>query len=429
MKKSTILLILVALFAISCESPFEPKPDLEVECEETEQPTPNLPTPNPPAQAIEMPAALASRTTQGNEFAFNLFYKILQTTNDKNVFISPLSVDFALGMTLNGANSVTRDEMKCVLRHSGLTSSQINEYYRIMFDALPTIDPMTELNIANSIWCNKGFPVRQSFLDVNAKYFDAEIQNLDFSSPDALKTINAWIAEHTNDLIEEALDEVDPDAAMYLINAIYFKGTWTTQFEKENTEKATFFAENGTQNQVYMMHIPRSTFLYYANAHAQFLDMSYGNGAFSMTVILPREGKALQDVVDNLSSGYFSDIVKNRLDSTNVTVYLPRFQMEYSITLNDVLIALGMPSAFCPRTADFSGISCVRLYTSRVIHSTFVEVNEEGTEAAAVTIWEGVPVSAEPPPRLTFRADRPFIFVIRENSTGAILFMGKMGDI
>ena len=410
MKKKTFfsLLTFAMLFAISCESPYEPPQKIE------------------PAQPIEMPAALTTRIAQGNEFAFNLFNKILQTTDDKNVFISPLSVDFALGMMLNGANSETREEMKYVLRHSGLTDVQVNEYYRIMLDALPTIDPLTKLNIANSIWCNKEFPVRQSFLDVNARYFDAEIRNLDFSSPTALQTINAWAAQQTNNLIEEVLDAIDPDAVMYILNAIYFKGIWTTQFDRRNTAKATFFAENGNENQVYMMHIPEGTFPYYSNATAQFLDMSYGNGAFSMTVILPHEWRTLQDVIDNLSSDYFNDIVENRFrQRTGVRVYFPRFRTEFEIELNDVLIALGMPSAFCVFTADFSGISDVPLFISSVFHSTFVEVNEEGTEAAAVTGGTFFLSEASP----FFRADRPFIFVIRENSTGAILFMGKMGDI
>jgi serpin B len=369
------------------------------------------------------------RTAQGNAFAFDLFYKILQTSDDKNVFISPLSVDFALGMTQNGANGVTEQEMKQVLHHSGLTSAQINEYYRIMLNALPAVDPTTKLNIANSIWCREGFPFHQSFLDVNAKYFDAEVRNLDFASPTALQTINDWCARQTNNLIQEALDQISPDAVMYLINAIYFKGVWTTQFDRRNTAKATFFAENGSENQVYMMRIFDNSFPYYTNTTAQFLDMSYGNGAFSMTVILPHNGKTLQDVTDNLSSDYFNDIVENRLHERNVEVFFPRFKTEYRIELQDLLSAMGMPSAFCAFDADFSGISEIPLFISRVIHSTFVEVNEEGTEAAAVTVVETAVTSVNPSQPVLFRADRPFMFVIRENSTGAVLFMGKMGDI
>ena len=412
-KKISILLILAALFAASCENEIEPQ----------------RPNPDPdPAQRIDMPAALAPRIAQGNEFAFDLFYKILQTTDKKNVFISPLSVDFALGMTLNGANSITEQEMKNVLHHSGLTDAQINAYYQLMLKSLPSIDPTTKLSIANSIWCKEGFPFYQTFLDTNATYFDAEIDNLDFSSPTALKTINDWCALKTNDLIKEPLDEIPADAVMYLINAIYFKGIWITQFEQGNTAKSTFYAENGAQDQVDMMHIPESSFPYYVDANAQFLDMGYGNGAFSMTLILPLDGKTLQDVTGNLSENYFKDIVENRLEPTNVKVFLPRFKTEYKTILNDVLIALGMPSAFDPGTADFSGMSSSDLYINRVIHSTFVEVNEEGTEAAAVTIVEMAKYSAVvgfP----VFRADKPFMFVIRENSTGAILFMGKMGEI
>jgi serpin B len=377
-----------------------------------------------------MPVALTTRIAQGNEFAFDLFYKILQTTGEKNVFISPLSVDFALGMTLNGANSVTEQEMKSVLRHSGLTDTQINEYYQLMLNVLPSIDPTTKLNIANSIWCDESYPFHQAFLDINAKYFDAEIGNLNFSSPAALKIINDWCAKKTNDLIKEPLDEIPGNAVMYLINAIYFKGIWITQFEKKNTKRATFYAENNVQNQVDMMHIPKSSFPYCADANAQYLDMGYGNGAFSMTLILPQNGKTLQNVTDNLSEDYFNDIVKNRLNSTNIEVFLPRFKTEYKTELSDVLIAMGMPSAFdIPLgAADFSRMSPAHLWINRVIHSTFVEVNEEGTEAAAVPIVEMVEKSAGGGLPV-FRADKPFLFVIRENSTGAILFMGKMGEI
>jgi len=344
-----------------------------------------------------------------------------------------LSVDFALGMTLNGANSITEQEMKNVLHHSGLTDTEINEYYQLMLNALPSIDPTTKLNIANSIWCREGFPFYQPFLDTNAKYFDAKISNLDFASPTALKTINNWCAEQTNDLIKEPLDEIPADAVMYLINAIYFKGIWITQFEKKNTNKATFYAENGVQKQVDMMHIPEGAFLYYADANAQYLDMGYGNGAYSMTLILPQNGKTLRDVTNNLSTDYFNDIVNNRLDSTNLKVYLPRFKTEYKTELKNVLKALGMPSAFDPYgTADFSGMCNILLdylYINRVIHSTFVEVNEEGTEAAAVTIVEMTTYTSIGGGLPVFRADKPFMFVIRENSTGAILFMGKMGEI
>ena len=382
------------------------------------------------AQPIDVPLALAPRIKQGNAFAFDLFYKILQTTNEKNVFISPLSVDFALGMTLNGAKSVTEQEMKNVLHHSGLTDTQINEYYKLMLNSLPAIDPTTKLNIANSIWCRENYPFHQTFLNINAKYFDAEISNLNFSSPAALKTINDWCSKKTNDLIKDPLDRIDPNAVMYLINAIYFKGMWITQFEKKNTAKATFYAENNVQKQVDMMQIPKSSFPYYSDANAQYLNMGYGNGAFSMTLILPQNGKSLQDVTNKLSEEYFNDIVNNRLDSTNIQVFLPRFKTEYKTELSDVLIALGMPSAFdIPvGAADFSAMSPMIVFINRVIHSTFVEVNEAGTEAAAVTIVEmaeksaggGLPV---------FRADKPFLFVIRENSTGIILFMGKIGEI
>ena len=409
MKKFSILLLIFAVFfAVSCKN-------------EVEYPQP------PILGSINVPAALAPRIAQGNEFAFNLFHKILQTTDEKNIFISPLSVDFALGMTLNGANSTTEQEMKNVLRHSGLTATQRNEYYQLMLNALPAVDPLTKLNIANSIWTRDGFPFHQSFLDVNAKYFDAEVRNLDFTLPDAVDIINAWCAEATNNLITEALDEICPNAVMYLINAIYFKGTWVTQFDRERTRPATFFSEDGTQSQVDMMHIPEGRFLHYFGENAHYLDLPYGNGSFSMTLILPHRGKTLQDVADNLSADNFNNIVSNRLDSIrNLHVFLPRFKMEYEITLNDVLIALGMPSAFCAYAADFSGISSARddLHISRVLHSAFVEVNEEGTEAAAVTVVEVGVLSAPP----MFLANRPFIFIIRENTTGAILFMGKKGE-
>ena len=403
MKKSVLFLLPLLLFW-ACDEP-------EVQLKD--------------AGAIPLKVGMEKRVQQDNAFAFDLFREVIAANNaEKNIFVSPLSVSIALGMTWNGAVGDTKTEMETALKMSGMTQNEINEYYQIMLSALPEVDPSSVLNIANSIWYKAGYPVKPAFLQVNQNYFDATVRELNFAKPEALKTINDWCAEKTNQLIKEPLDNIPGDAVMYLINAIYFKGIWAKMFDAKHTSVKNFNAEGGKTVQVDMMQ-QQDTFAYRSDAVAQYLDMPYGNKAFSMTVILPHEGKTTDDVLSTIDTEQWNATLAG-MASREVQVYLPKFKTKGKYELKEPLKKMGMVKAFSDE-ADFTDIADARLQISRVIHSTYCDVNEKGTEAAAVTIVEIRDVSMPVIP--VFNANRPFVFVIREQSTGVILFIGKMGQV
>lgn len=376
------------------------------------------------AEPIVLKTSMQKRVQQDNEFAFDLFRKTIASTDEKNVFISPLSVSIALGMAWNGASAETKEEMATALKMSGMTDKEINEYYQIMQSTLPKVDPSTQLNIANSLWYKEGFQVKNPYLQVNKDYFNAEIRALDFASPKALGIINGWCADKTNQLIKNPLDKISADAVMYLINAIYFKGIWANKFDKKETTTATFYAEGDKTVKVKMMQ-QLDTFRYMQDDMAKYLEMPYGNKAFSMTAILPNEGKTTAEVLNALDTESWGKVVTG-MRTKKIQVFLPKFKTKGTYELKGPLMEMGMKKAFTAE-ADFSSIADFRLLISRIIHSTYCDVNEEGTEAAAVTIVEVELTSMPNYP--VFNANRPFIFVIHEKSTGVILFMGKMGEV
>jgi len=374
---------------------------------------------------------LPEKVGTDNRFALELFQKTCKfaEAND-NVFISPLSVSMALNMTLNGAEGQTADEMLTALQAEGYDIDDVNAYSRALKDALMKVDPSTEFSIANSIWYrNKGFTVKTPFLDVNKQNYDAEISALDFSSPDAVTTINNWCAKQTNDKIKEIITNIPDDMAMYLINAVYFKGIWTSKFDKDDTQKEDFRLADGKTDKVNMMR-QTGTFNYTADETAAYLEMPYGNQAFGMTVILPNEGSTVADAIAALTDEHWSDITRS-LTGCEANIRFPRFKAECEYKLhNDILPDMGMITPFTDY-ADFSKISDTPLSISEVIHKTFVEVNEKGTEAAAVTEVGMSFTSANPtPPQpVDFTVNKPFLFLIRERSTGIILFIGRMNTI
>jgi len=392
-----------------------------VSCNDETESASQLP---PDAKPITLTDGQAKRVGQDNEFALDLFRKVINFSKETNVFISPLSVSIALGMTWNGAAGETKSEMESALKMSGMSVEEINEYYRILQTTLPTIDPTTKLTLANSLWYRSGFQVKSDFLNVNIDYFDAYVRELDFSKAWAVDTINQWCAKKTNNLIPSVLDNIPEDAVMYLINAIYFKGIWRHQFEKKNTTQADFTNEAGEKVKVNMM-FQKDTFAYAEDEKAQYLDMPYGNKAFSMTVILPKNGNTTADLLKYLTVDQWNSILQN-LSMREVEVYFPRFSSKNKFLLNDPLIDMGMKLAFTDN-ADFSNIVDENLFISRVLHNTYIEVTEEGTEAAAVTVVEIGYTSVPMIP--VFQVNKPFLFVIRENSTGVILFIGKMGNM
>ena len=370
----------------------------------------------------------AEKVARDNAFTFDLLRAVRKHTDKTNVFISPLSVSMALNMTLNGAVGATADEMRTALRESGYSTADINAYSRELREALLRADPKTTIGIANAIWYRQGATVKVPFIEANRTYYDAEVQALDFSSPSATATINGWCARKTNNKIKEIVKRVDPTTFMYLINAVYFKGAWTTRFEKKNTRSGDFRRADGSTQTVQMMNL-MDTFRCASGDVCDYLEMDYGNHAFSMVIMLPKDGKTTQDVIATMDGKKWADAIQS-LTLKEIRVLLPRFKAECEYPMHEhILPDMGMKLPFNSELADLSGIADIgafgRLFISSVIHKTFVQVDEEGTEAAAVTSIDIVGSNESS----FFIVDRPFLFAIREKSTGAILFIGEIGEI
>jgi serpin B len=363
-----------------------------------------------------------------NAFALKLFKEINAQQPNDNLFISPLSVAMALGMAYNGADGETQAAMQQALELEGMSVQQVNEAYRDLIDLLFELDPLVQFDLANSIWYRENITFEQAFLDVNRDYFDAMVSGLDFSLPSAANTINAWVRENTGGKIEEIVASPIPNyVVMYLINAVYFNGTWTYQFDRSLTREAPFTLSTGNEQTVEMMFYAGEADVTYTTTDLfEAIDLPYGGQAFTMTVLLPREGVLVEAVVDALDSESWSAWMAG-LTETSAKVSMPKFTLEYEIELNDALSALGMEVAFIENVANFSKMRPEKdLYISKVTHKTFVDVHEEGTEAAAATSVEiGIVCACGP---LEFRVDRPFVFAIREKYSGTIIFMGKIVD-
>lgn len=362
------------------------------------------------------------------KFGLNLFKIINSSEKDKNknIFISPLSISVAFGMALNGAKGETYEEMVRVLELNGLTLEQINNSLKYLSETLSTIDPKVKFQIANSIWNRKGFAIIPAFLEENRNYYNAEVKELDFSLPDAVDIINKWVDDKTNHKIDKVLDKIDPAVVMYLINALYFKADWTHSFNEQSTVKRLFYSNpvsSVTPSQVDFM-LKKHNFRYYEDNNMQAVDLPYGDSLYSMTVILPKEQNQIDQWIENFDIMEFNRIVDN-LKYKDGYLWLPKFKFTYFKEISEILNGMGMKKATTAQ-ADFSKITPGGgIFIGRVLHKTFIEVNEKGTEAAAVTVIEFRKTSTDDK---TFNMDvnKPFMFVIREKSTNTILFVGKI---
>ncbi len=376
-----------------------------------------------PPRPIELRPLTQSelKLVQANSrFWLGLLQEVNKADDAKNVFISPLSISMALGMTLNGARGETFDSMRATLQFSNMSEEEINDSYRSLVALLTNADPNVQLNIANSIWHRNTFAVEREFIDINKTYFDAVVSGLDFTSPSAVNVINSWVNDQTRGKIGQIIDKIRDYMMLYLINAIYFKGTWTSQFNKDKTRDDEFTLRDGSKQPCKMM-MQEEEFGFYANEKFTSLDLPYGGRAFSMTIVLPRSGEDIGSFLNSFQTNEWETLITN-LRETKILTMIPKFKLEYETGLIPTLSGLGMGIAFSDY-ADFKRINKdVALCISEAKHKTYVNVDEEGTEAAAVTSI-GVGVTSAPP---MFRVDRPFLFVIRERSSGTILFVGKI---
>jgi len=361
-----------------------------------------------------------------NGFGFNLFSELVGAEPGKNIFISPASVITALAMTYNGADGETKSAMEEAMLLKGMSMDEINSAFADLLTILQNPDPKVELAVANSLWAREGVAFNEDFLKRNEDYFGAEVAELNFDDTGAADTINAWVKEKTRNKIDGIVTPpINPETVLFLINAIYFKGEWSDPFDPDMTRDLAFNLPDGSQKDLPVM-FRNDDFRYFETEDFQAVSLPYGkNERVSMYVFLPAVNSSLEELYEEINVVNWKKWIAS-FGSMEGEVGLPRFKFEYETSLNDTLKNLGMGIAFDDSAADFSGMRPVppRLVISEVKHKTFVEVNEEGTEAAAVTSVE-VGMTAMPE-TFSMIIDRPFFFAIADDLTGTILFMGSV---
>jgi len=384
------------------------------------------------AESLAAPAEeLDTRLVKANNsLGFNIFHE-LQTTDDAdNIFISPSSILTALAMTYNGAEGETRSAIQAALQLERMSRNEVNEAFADLLTILQNPDPDVELAAANSLWSREGIEFNEDFIERNRKYFKAEIESLDFDDPGAADVINSWVKEQTRDTIEKIVEPpINPDTILFLINAIYFKGEWNEQFDPEQTREIPFTLPDGSKAEHPVM-MQKNDYRYLESDLFQAVSLPYGqNERISMYVFLPAKDVGLDGLYKELDAETWAEWTGS-FTRREGEVGLPRFKFEYETSLNETLKALGMENAFDENIADFSGMHPIppRLYISEVKHKSYIDVNEEGTEAAAVTSVEIEATSAPETEPFRIIVDRPFFFAIADSMTGSILFMGSVID-
>ncbi|MBR3472798.1 MAG: serpin family protein [Prevotella sp.] len=374
---------------------------------------------NNPFKPIELTDVQTTLVHNSNDFAFNLFRKAQE---DKSMILSPLSITYALGMLNNGASGQTQQEILDVLGFGSAGPDAINAFCQKMQHEAPRMDQLTKVLISNTIFTNKPYTLKPSFVKTAQDFYDATPETRDFHDGKTRDVINQWASDHTEHMIEELFtsDAFNPDAVSYLLNAIYFKGSWASKFDKADTHDESF---EGCDAKVPMMH-QEAEFHYRDNDIFQAVELPYGNGAFSMTVLLPEKGKTLADVAAALTADYW-DQQKPRYPAI-VDLKLPSFETKSNFKLVELMEQLGMKRAFNGELAEFPDFCNRRTYIGTMIQSARIKLNEEGTEAAAVTAVGMLnALASSSPGHAVFHATRPFLYIISEKSTGTIFFIGQ----
>ncbi len=376
-----------------------------------------------PRKDIVLSRAEEVLTNENIDFAFRLFKQVNNAEKEHaNWAISPLSTSLALGMVANGAAGNTLEEIKGVLGFSSFELEAMNTYNQKLVKELLDLDNTTLLNIANSIWVKNTYPIDNSFVDLNKSMYDARVESLDLSTQESVKIINDWVSSQTNKAIKEVVSAPNSYVNMYLMNALYFKGIWRYPFKKSNTKEELFTNADGSSVEVPMMNLEES-FIHIQTDDFNIAEFPYGNSAFSMVILLPAEGKTLDESLVNLTYENWSELYDDtRFEK--LIVKLPRFELNSNKDLADDLKSMGIKDAFFEETADFSKLTPSPDFSMGVVDQVInIKVNEEGTEASTVTNIHKWPTSNS---SRRFHVDRPFAFMIKEKSTGTILFMGKV---
>lgn len=368
-----------------------------------------------------------SRYAQSSQFSLDFFGQIISKESEKNIFVSPLSARLAMAMAYNGTGGGTREEMKAALGFGNMSDDEINNYFQEMTNSLETADPKVKLNIANSLWLLANMDFKKSFFDTVTKYFEAEV-----ARTQDVGVINDWVSKNTNQKIKNIVDRIGPNDIMLLINAIYFKGEWKYKFDDKLTRTDNFYLLNSEIKKVPLMS-QSGKFKYFENDDFQSIVLPYGNERLSMHIFLPhKDGADYKSFLDNFNSDNWKQW--NRMyRMMDGDISLPKFKLEYEKLLNDVFMNVGIRQAFDPKLADFSNLlENARpglAWISYVKQKAFVEVNEEGTEAAAATAVMVMTKSiSSKPERFRMVVDHPFVCAIVDEQTGEILFIGSIVD-
>ncbi|UOE50261.1 serpin family protein [Mucilaginibacter sp. SMC90] len=383
----------------------------------------NGPINNGPGKDLVLSAIEQQQIGPGNAFTLKLFKANVNTvTDNQNLIVSPLSVSFAMGMTSNGASGQTLTDIRKTMDFDGFTEDQVNAYHHNLITNLPDLDPNTTLKIANSIWYANNFTPLPAFIKTNTDFYNAEVKALDFTDKTgSTNTINSWVSGQTNNKITKIIYQVADGARMYLINAIYFKSSWKKRFDAAKTYKAPFHLSSSSTVQADFMTNNDVDLKAAFTDDASVVELPYSNSKYSMVMIMPDAD--LKTFALGLDSAKWN-LLMSKLTNAKSTITLPKFKFSYGIDLKDILKSLGMSIAFSDQ-ADFSRISGSGLTITEVKHKAYIDVNEDGTEAAAVTSV-GVGLTAAPTKNIVL--DKPFIFAIREMKTGLILFAGIVND-
>lgn len=369
----------------------------------------------------------AASPAHESQFPFKLYQQIAKEQSKRNVLVSPLSISTALSMTYSGAAGDTKKALAATLGYADASDAAVSSEAKKLMDSLQNPGGGTKLQIANGLFGEKKVQFKQTFLASSKQNFNAGLKSLDFQSPGAVNEINSWVSEKTHGKIPTIIDQLNPNAVLFLINAIYFKGSWEHKFEKSRTKPHDFVTAGGARKKVQLMNMDRSDFQYFENDQFQAVNLSYADKRLHLYVFLPKQGKTI-DAFDASFTQKNWDAWKSQFHKSEGHLGLPRFKVEDKLELEKPLTALGLGIAFDQKKAEFPGLANFNLFITRVIHKTFMEVNEEGTEAAAVTGIEMAPTAAVMNPKPPFKmiVDRPFFVALHDGQTDKILFAGHI---
>ncbi|MFZ4455149.1 MAG: serpin family protein [Bacteroidales bacterium] len=386
------------------------------------------PTQNTNTSGIrQMRTAENALLASSNQFCFDYFALLSQQKPSENILFSPYSAHAALSMLIYGASGETKQEIKNALRISSQSDDSIKSCFKSLKDYLVQVDKGVTLNIANSVWAKQEFTVAPNLSAILKEYYQAEVNSLDFSNPQSVITINNWVNTQTNGKIPTIIDQISADAVMFIINAVYFKSDWKTKFNKNLTQKASFVKDDKSVISVDMMKSDKMEGNYFKNEDVELVDLPFGNGAYSFTILLPNATTTLDNFAATFNESKWANLLKAIPNSTtNLMLKMPRFEFAFETEMNENLKTLGMKRAFTDQ-AELPNLFTEKLplTVSKVKQKTYIKIYEDGGEAAAVTSIE-VGVTSIPVQPQYIEINRPFMCLIRERNSNTILFIGKV---